>query len=142
MEAQRTHLFCTRLDRRAIVSVQNAVTLPPDSVPQPDLALLLPRSDFYRSAAAYSPDTLLLVEVADTTLRYDRIKKLPVCAKAGVREVWIVDLNGAAVEVYTDPDEDGFAHRRVVRGEERLAPSAFPDVEVSAAEILGIPPAS
>jgi len=70
------------------------------SEPQPDVGLLAPRADFYRSEFALGTDALLVIEVSDTTLRYDRDRKVPLYARHGVREVWIVDVNGDALLVY------------------------------------------
>ena len=94
---------------RALVWVQNPVVLPEHSAPQPDLALLRPRADDYCRALPHPADTLLLVEVADTTLAYDRDVKLPLYARFGVAEAWLVDVAGGSVTVYRDPTERGYA---------------------------------
>jgi Uma2 family endonuclease len=86
----------------AIVRVQGSVRLSEWSEPQPDVLLLAPRPDFYRNQFASGTDTLLLIEVSDTTLRYDRDVKVPLYASHGVREVWIVDVNGNALLVFGD----------------------------------------
>ena len=87
------------LGDRAVVWPQSPIRLSSHTEPQPDVALLGPRSDRYLSAPARGDDVLLAVEVADTSYRYDRGVKLGLYARAGVREVWIVDLAGDAVEV-------------------------------------------
>jgi Uma2 family endonuclease len=84
----------------AIVRVQGSVRLGEWSEPEPDLVLLAPRADFYRSAFASGADTLLVIEVSDTTLRYDRDVKVPLYARHGVPEVWVVDVKGGALLVY------------------------------------------
>ena len=84
----------------AIVRVQGSVRLGQWSEPQPDVVLLEPRPDFYRSEFALGTDTLLVIEVSDTTLRYDRDVKVPLYARHGVPEVWIVDVNGNMLLVY------------------------------------------
>lgn len=86
----------------AIVRVQGSVRLSEWSEPQPDVLLLAPRPDFYRSEFALGTDTLLLIEVSDTTLRYDRDVKVPLYARHGVPEIWIVDVSGDALLVYGD----------------------------------------
>src|SRR5438128_7324468 len=95
--------FVTALRGRAILWPQNPITLPPDSEPQPDIVLVRPRADFYRSQHPGVDDVLLVVEVADTTYRYDRRVKLPLYAERGIREVWIVNLEGDALEVHRTP---------------------------------------
>jgi Uma2 family endonuclease len=84
----------------AIVRVQGSIRLGEWSEPEPDLVLLAPRSDFYRSEFALGADTLLVIEVSDTTLRYDRDDKVPLYARHGVPEVWIVDVQGETLLVY------------------------------------------
>jgi Uma2 family endonuclease len=87
----------------AIVSVQNAVQLDDYSEPQPDVALLHPRDDYYAQALPRPDDILLLIEVADTSLGYDRDQKLPRYAASNIGEVWIVDVDQRLVEQYSQP---------------------------------------
>ena len=86
----------------AIVRVQGSVRLSQWSEPEPDVVLLAPRPDFYRSEFAVGTDTLLVIEGSDTTLRYDRDVKVPLYARHGVPEVWIVDLQNDRLLVYGD----------------------------------------
>ncbi len=106
-------LLTSRLGARTIVSVQDPVQLSKESEPQPDVVLLRSSPDFYAGSHPEPVDTLLLIEVADTSLQYDRGVKVPRYATARVIEVWIVDLAGDAVEVYRTPVPDGY--RDVVR---------------------------
>ncbi len=101
----------------ALVDAQNPVVLGDISEPQPDLALLRPRADFYAEHPR-PEDILLLIEVADTSLAYDREVKVPTYALHGVSEVWIADLSGAAVEVYRRPTADGYARVQRLAGPE------------------------
>jgi Uma2 family endonuclease len=100
------------VEDRAIVRVQGSVRLDKWSEPQPDVVLLAPRPDFYRSEFALGTDALLVIEVSDTTLRYDRDRKVPLYAQHGVPEVWIVDVRGDALLVYGDL-RDGKYERQV-----------------------------
>jgi Uma2 family endonuclease len=84
----------------AIVRVQGSVRLSQWSEPEPDVVLLAPRADFYRGELASGADTLLVIEVSDTTLRYDRDVKVPLYARHGVPEVWVVDVQGDKLLVY------------------------------------------
>ncbi len=90
-----TDLFGETLRRRAIVWAQNPIGLGERSEPQPDLALLRWRPNFYADADPRPEDVLLIIEVADTSLAYDRDIKVPLYARAGIPEVWLVDLNEA-----------------------------------------------
>jgi Uma2 family endonuclease len=93
-------IFGQRLPGRAFVSTQNPVRLSDYSEPEPDIALLRPRADFYRTGKARPGDILLLVEVAHSSLDYDRLTKLPRYAAAGIDEVWIINLIAGEIEVY------------------------------------------
>src|SRR5205823_12244048 len=101
----RLTVFLSELTRgRAFANVQNPLRIGGRSVPQPDVVLLRPREDFYRRPGPTPADVLLLVEVSDTTLAYDRGRKLPLYARARIPELWIVDINAGAVETFRTPD--------------------------------------
>ena len=130
-------LFTKRLGDSVIVRVQNPVELSDESEPQPDLSLLKPRTDFYSEAHPQSSDIYLLVEVADTTTNYDRRVKLPFYARAGIIEVWLIDLEAQKIEVYREPSAQGYRQMQTVERGQSLRIQAFPDVELKANEILG-----
>jgi Uma2 family endonuclease len=94
--------------RKALVSVQNLIAIGPHSEPQPDIALLKRREDFYKSARPHPVDVLLIIEVAGTSLAYDRDLKLPLDARLGIPEVWIVDLENRCLHVFTGAAETGY----------------------------------
>ncbi|MGH9068684.1 MAG: Uma2 family endonuclease [Acidimicrobiales bacterium] len=124
------------VEGRAIVSVQDPLRLDDRSEPLPDVALLRPRADFYVSAHPVPGDTLVAIEVADTSLVYDRDRKAPHYAASGVPETWVVDLTGRQVLVMTDPGPDGYGTlRRVGRGS-RLAPTQLPGLTLPVDDIL------
>ena len=126
-----------RLAGRAIVSVQNPVVLSDDTEPQPDLQILRRRSVPYKEREAFSEDTLLLIEVAETSLRYDRLTKLRLYAEAGIPEYWIVDCAAEAVEIYRSPHPEGYRDvLRVTEAGATVTPQAFPDVTLTLAEIF------
>ena len=97
----------------AIIAVQNPVTLAPFSEPEPDLALLKPRHDFYSDAHPVPEDIFLLIEVADTTLEKDRVVKAPLYAKAGIPLYWIVNLPELQLEIYSQPAGGQYKLRRI-----------------------------
>jgi Uma2 family endonuclease len=133
-----TRLWTSRLGDRAHVRIQNPVTFPQfDSELQPDVMLLRPRPDFYGTGHPLAADVLLLIEVADTTLRLDRRVKIPLYARAGVREVWLVDLTTARLEVHREPLGDRYGDVRVITRGARVSPEAFPDLVLDVAEIVG-----
>ena len=125
------------LGDRAVISVQNPVELDAHSEPQPDVSVLKPRDDFYRSGHPKPGDTLLVIEVMDTSHEVDRGKKLRLYSEKSVSEVWLVDLTGEAIEVYRSPKGKRYAEeRRLVRGD-RISPATFADVEFAVEDILG-----
>jgi Uma2 family endonuclease len=87
----------------ALLSVQNSVRLDDYSEPQPDIAVLRPRDDDYEQELARPDDILLLIEISDTSVEYDRDQKLPRYAASEIAEVWIIDANQQIVEQYTQP---------------------------------------
>jgi Uma2 family endonuclease len=107
------------------------------SRPQPDLALLRPRADYDASGSPGSGDIHLLKEVMDTSVEYDRRRKTPLYARAGVPEVWLVDIPAGILDVHRGPGERGHADVRTARRGERVSPLAFPDVELRVEDILG-----
>jgi len=121
-------LLVTRLGDRAVVSPQNPVVIPPRSVPQPDLLLLRPRAVSYGRELPGSEDVLLAVEVADTTIRFDRLVKARLYARAGIAEFWLCLAMDGAVEVYRGPGADGYTGVTLHGTGDSVAPLAFPDV--------------
>ncbi len=128
-------LLVRRCGDEAIVRVQNPIVLSEDSEPEPDLALLRPRDDFYASAHPRPKDVLLVIEVADSSVEYDRQTKLPIYARSGISHTWIIDLGRNAIDAYEEPAPEGYAVRRTFsRGDSiRLEEPAL-DLEIS--EIL------
>ena len=131
-----TELLVVRLAGRAIVSVQSPVAVSAHSEPQPDLKVLRRRAVRYKDVAATAPDVLLLIEVAETSLRYDRTVKLRLYADADVPEYWVIDCDAEAVEVHRAPTADGYREVTRVTGDGTVSPAAFPDVRLTLAEIF------
>ena len=119
----------------AIVYTQNPIALPPDSEPQPDLALLRLKPDGYAEALPGAADVLLLIEVADTTVEYDRTIKLQLYAAHDIPEVWLFDLRRGVVEVNLEPTAKGYRRRLERKNTEILSPSLLPAVNVALADI-------
>ena len=122
---------------RGTLRVQGPIRLDAHSEPEPDLAVLRPRADFYASAHPGPGDVLLVVEVADASLRYDREIKVGLYARAGILETWLVDLQNERVEVFTDPTPQGYRASRQFRRGEPLASQALPAASLLVDEIVG-----
>lgn len=129
-------LFNSRAAGAYVVSVQNPVRLDDYSEPEPDVALLRPRADFYSNAHPTPADVLLVVEVADTSFEYDLHVKLPLYARAGVAEVWLVDLQRGAVEVFARPAGEQYQSARTISRGESFAPQEISQLVVTAEDIL------
>ncbi len=129
-------LFQIRLGTVAIVAVQNPIQTV-DSEPEPDLALLRLRVDFYSTATPSGDDVLLVVEVSDTTLETDRTLKCEIYAEAGIPEYWIVNLVENCLEVHRDPSPSGsYAWTRRLDIESSVAPLSFPDYQFPVRELM------
>ena len=132
-----TRLFSNVFMDRVIVWVQNPIRIGEYSEPEPDVALLKNRADFYAEGHPTPEDVYLIVEAADSSIGYDRGFKLPVYARSGVREVWVVDLDAACVEAYSQPSKNGYKLiRRGYKGDS-LALASFPDELFYVDDILG-----
>lgn len=125
-----TNLFAKACHDRWVLSVQNPVRLDAYSEPQPDLMLLHPAADFYQGRHPGPSEVFLLVEVADSSLTKDRELKLPAYARAGIPEVWIVNLADLALEIYREPHFTGYGVKTILHPGEQARPLAFPEVIV------------
>lgn len=129
--------FTAAFRGRAVVSPQHPVRLDDYSEPQPDLALLAMREDFYSSKTPQAADAVLVVEVSDTTLRFDSDVKLPLYAAAGVPEVWIADLEHDVLRIFRAPSGRRYAVEQVLGSEETVSVAAFPDARFRVGDLLG-----
>jgi len=136
------HLFCVnRLNgfltgavaNSALVSVQNPIRLPNDSEPEPDVVVL---------REGITEDVLLVIEVADSTLAYDRTVKFPRYARAGIAEAWLVDLEGGRIERHSEPGVTGYRLIAILERGDTLVSTVLPAVALSVDAILGKPRAS
>ena len=128
-------LFSTAIGNKALVSAQNPVVLDEHNEPQPDVAVLHWRDDYYENAHPRPEDIILLIEVSDTTVRYDREIKMPLYARSGVPETWLVNLQTRRLEVYCDPKSGHY--RRVEEYHSGCVASAsLPDVAIDIAELF------
>jgi len=121
---------------QAIVLPQGSVRLDLFYQPQPDLALLRPRDDFYASRHAAPDDILLVIEIADTSLEYDRDVKAPVYAAAGIPEYWLADLTDNVVSCYSSPERGVYRSVEQLRRGQTLAPKLLPTCSIAVAVLL------
>lgn len=125
--------------QHAVVAIQNPIHLNDRSEPQPDVALLKMRSDYYANDHPTPQDILLVIEVADTSVGYDKPFKIPRYARAGIEEVWLVDLPAATVEVYSNPVGNRYQRvSKLVQGDTLSIPGSS-TARLSVETVLGLP---
>ena len=128
-------LFSKVVGDKAIVAAQNPVVLSGYAEPQPDISILRWRADDYEQSNPHPEDVLLLIEVADSTLRYDRDVKIPLYAKNGIPEVWLLDIPDRKLEIYREPI-NGEYRQRDCRQTGQIAPILCPDAIIDLAELF------
>jgi Uma2 family endonuclease len=130
-------LFIGYLGPNATISVQDAIQLDEQSAPQPDVAILEPRADFYAGVTPSAAHVRLLVEVTDSSLGHDRDDKLPLYALAQIPEAWIVNVVDEIVEVYSQPVNEFYQQSQMVKRGESFTSPALPGLTITAEMILG-----
>lgn len=123
-----TRIFYSTIGDKAVVSVQNPVRLGPYSEPEPDLAVLRTRPDFYRGSHPTPEDVFLVIEVADTSLPLDRDVKVPLYAKSGIPEVWLIDLTNRLLTIYREPSGEIYRDVRTTPAPGVVTLSQLPEV--------------
>ena len=127
--------FFEQPEEQFIVSIRNPVRLDQFSEPEPDVVLIKYRPDYYKTRHPEPRDVFLLIEVADVSLDYDR-NKLSTYGRAGIPEVWIVNLDDRIVEIYREPDLNGYSSKIIISAGDTAKPQAFPDVAVDVGRLL------
>jgi Uma2 family endonuclease len=125
------------LQQVALVWTQNPIDLNEYSEPQPDLALLKPRDDFYERAHPKPEDIPIIIEVSDSTLEYDRRVKVPLYARAGIPEVWIVNLADERVEMFADPSGGAYQTAAAFSRGEEVQSRSLAALRLNVSEIFG-----
>jgi Uma2 family endonuclease len=126
-------LLAPRVGTSAILWVQSPVRISPNARPEPDVALLMPRPDLSPTSPPIAADVLLVIEVSDSSVDYDRKVKKGLYAEAGIAEYWIVNLQDQIIEVYSDPaDGEYIEATRAKRGDTLTLPVGLGSIQVSA----------
>ena len=134
---KRLNTLLSRLvGQQMIVSVQDPIYIDEFSEPEPDVALLRFREDFYVGSHPTASDVLLIIEVADTSVEYDRKKKLPLYAQAGIPEVWLANLPEDRFEIHTQPLNGKYQSVLIVRHSESITSQTIADLSIPLDEIL------
>ncbi|WP_330205281.1 Uma2 family endonuclease [Cyanobacterium sp. Dongsha4] len=134
-----TNLFYRHLLDKALISVQNSIQLDNYSEPQPDLVVAKLRDDFYATKPIQPDDICLLIEVSDSTIKYDQeVKiKIPLYAENKIQEVWLVNLNDDILEIYTQPEDNFYQNLQKLNKQKIISPLSFPDLKINLSDIFG-----
>lgn len=131
-------LLASSLLPRVLLNPQNPIQLDGQvSIPQPDVVLLRRRDDYYEKKPPGPEDILLLIEVADSSLKFDRDRKIPLYAQAGVAETWLADLTSGTIFAYRCPSPNGYLEVKRYRRGQEISPEAFPDQSFAVDALLG-----
>ena len=131
-----TELLVTRLAGKAYVSVQNPIRLGDHTEPQPDLVVARRRDSLYTDRHPEAGDIHLVIEVADSSLRYDKQEKAPRYGRAGIPETWLVDLEAGEIGVYTEPGPHGYATRQVRRAGDDVVASGMLEIRLAVDDVF------
>ncbi len=131
-------IFNHRFSQSLLVSVQDPIHLDDYNEPEPDIALLKLREDFYVDQTPNPKDVLLVIEVSDSTIEYDREIKKKLYAEAEIIEYWIVNLKENTIEVYSSPKKGNYRLAKILESGEDVQSTSINDLELSVNEILGL----
>jgi len=130
--------FYSRVQSNGVISTQNPIRLPNYSEPQPDIVILRHRDDFYEGKFPEAEDVLLLIEVADSSLRYDQTTKLSLYSEYGILEYWIANLERNILEIYRQPQNKSYLKQTLIDSATiPFAPIAFPEMTMTLRDIYG-----
>jgi len=121
---------------RAWIRQQLPITIAPNSEPEPDIAVVQIDANRYRDRHPVPEEVYLLVEVSDSTLKYDRDRKAQVYAQANIPEYWVIDVKQQQVLVFREPGEEGYGVEQVLGVGDEIAPVAFPAVAIALSELF------
>ena len=128
----------SRLTGKANVRIRNPIRLGRYTEPQPNLVVARHRRDYYAAGHPEIEDVLLVIEVADSSLLYDQVEKAPRYAGSGIPEVWLVDVSGERVTLYTGPSAEGYTEERVLAPGDEIVSTAVAGLRVPVGDIFGI----
>ncbi len=130
------NLFSGLIQSSAIIAAQDPLQLGDISEPQPDFMLLRPNSDFYYEKHPIAKDVFLLIEIADSSLKFDQIIKLRLYALHNIPEYWLLNVNDACIEVYRQPQQDSYAEKTTLRAGDKITLSQLENISINVADML------
>lgn len=129
-------LLESRLGEQVLVRLQDPIELDDYSEPEPDMAVVVPDPLDYEDHHPSVSEVFLIIEIADSSLQYDCKVKAPVYARSGIRDYWVLDVNGHQLHVYRLPSPEGYQSQSILVEEVIISPLAFPDCEITVREML------
>ena len=132
-------ILSEKLQKRAIINIQNPICLTAYTEPEPDIAIIKRRPDFYAEQLPQPEDVLLIIEVSDSSVDYDCETKIPLYAKSNIPEVWLVNLIENNVAIYSGPSSEGYNVITKHHHNQILSPKSFHDITLTVSEIFGLP---
>ncbi|NIT60771.1 MAG: Uma2 family endonuclease, partial [Aliifodinibius sp.] len=130
-------LLRDRLGKKVLIGLQDPIRLDKFSEPQPDISVLIRRDDFYSGSHPTARDVYLLIEVAETSVEFDRTIKLDLYAQANIPEVWLIDLQNEAIEAYRDPRNKQYQGKDQLKRGQSLSSNALPELKLAVDDIFG-----
>ncbi len=130
------NLFSGLIQKSAIIAVQDPLVLGDLSEPEPDFMLLHPNSDFYYESHPKANDVFLLIEIADSSLKFDQSTKLRLYALHNIPEYWLLNVNDACLEVYRQPQKDYYAEKTTLRIGDKITLSELKNIAINVADML------
>jgi Uma2 family endonuclease len=129
------------IGNRAILQSQSPVIIPPKSEPEPDFAIVKNRDDDYFLSHPQAEDVLLIIEVADSSIKYDQDVKIPLYAKAGISDYWIFNLLDNYLECYSETYENkqgnfGYMNKRIILPHQTIDLPCFPDLQLDLSKVF------
>ena len=118
------------VNNAALVSVQKPVILGDLSEPEPDFAILKPKANDYENSLPRAEDVLLLIEIADTTINYDRQIKAPLYARFSIAEYWLLNIHDQSITVYQNPVQGQYTIVKIKKMPTNISPLLLPDIKV------------
>lgn len=129
-------IFHANVGELAMIRIQNPIQLGDLSEPQPDIALVRRDEHHYAEAHPTAEDVLLLVEVADSSIQYDRETKIPLYARYAIPEVWIIDLNNEYIEIFRNPSPQGYKNINRIEPGEWVTPQCLPELHINIGDLF------
>lgn len=126
-----------RLGEQILVRLQDPIQLDPLSEPEPDIAIVQPRDDFYEAAHPTPGEVYWLIEIADTTIKRDLGLKADLYADAGINDYWVLNIATQQLHVFREPQADGYQRQTILQNQQTVSPLQFPDYVLSVAQCFG-----